>query len=140
MRIEIDNELAKLLDNIKTKEPVIYGRGHVETVRFLANYYRRHRPLQELLNDVNASIVKFLSGLNINIEAALEKVILKAIARAVVGILKIADENKPQRDLDVGSQDPRKGRLVSMESARSHSRPGSQETFKGRKRAGRLHS
>lgn len=110
MRIEIDQELAKVLDDIKNREPVIYGRGHVETVRFLANYYRRHRPLEELLNDLKAAMEKFLGDLDLNLELALERVIFKAITGAVIGILKAADENQPDVRSGSARRQPGEGR------------------------------
>ena len=95
MRIEIDKDLGQLLDQIKDAEPSIYGRGHVETVRFLATYYTRHKPLEELLTKIENTIAKFLGDLNINLEQSLERVILKALTRVVLGILRNADEKHP---------------------------------------------
>lgn len=98
MRIEIDDQLAKLLDQIKEGEPSIYGRGHVDTVGFLANYYLTHKPLEELVTKIESNIARFLGDLDITLEEALDRVILKSVARTVAGILKAADEKQPVED------------------------------------------
>jgi len=97
MRIELDLDLAKLLDNIKRDEPLIYGRGHVDTLRFLANYYKRHRLIEGLLNDFEKRIAEFFASLDTEIENSLDRVMLKALSRVIVGVLKAADENHPER-------------------------------------------
>lgn len=100
MRIEIDKDLAQLLDQIKNAESSIYGRGHVETVRFLANYYLTHKPLGELETDIKKQIRDFFGNLDTNLETALARVILKARARAAVAVLKLADELEKQPATD----------------------------------------
>lgn len=92
MRIEVDRELAKLLDQVKMKEPTIYGRGHVETVRFLANYYVQHKPLQKLIEDLELNFTRFLENLNPNLERSLERVIPKALATTLTRILTIGGD------------------------------------------------
>jgi len=87
MRIEVDKELSKLLDEIKSKELTISGRGHVETVRFLANYYAQHKPLQELRNQVYMETLKFLNDLDSSLEQSLERVLGKAMANIASRIL-----------------------------------------------------
>jgi len=87
MRLEVDDGLAKLLDGIKKKEPSIYGRGHAETVRFLANYYAHHRPLEQLHEDLELNLTHFLENLNQNIESGLERALPKAFAQAINNIL-----------------------------------------------------
>lgn len=90
MRIEIDKNLAKLLDDVKTKEPTIYGRGHAETVRFLANYYSAHKPLQALVEDVDAKVTEFLNNMDASLQQSLERVFPKALAKTITTILTMA--------------------------------------------------
>lgn len=110
MRLEIDEELAGILDRIKLEEPLIYGRGHVETVRFLANYYNTRERLQALMGQLEHNLNEFLLGLDDTIEAAIEHGIFKATRAVIINLLRPADENQPQRDLDSGSQAPGEGR------------------------------
>lgn len=49
MRIEIDDELEKKLDAIRKNNFRIGGKGHSDTVRFLANFYQEHGSLEQLL-------------------------------------------------------------------------------------------
>lgn len=87
MRLEVDDGLAKLLDSIKRKEPSIYGRGHVETVRFLTNYYGHHKPLRKLHEDLELNLTHFLENLDQNIKGSLERVFPKSLAKAISNIL-----------------------------------------------------
>lgn len=48
MRIDIDADTLKLLEAIRS-ENYIYGKGHTNTVRFLARYYNRHKGVEKLL-------------------------------------------------------------------------------------------
>lgn len=91
MRIEIDHNLEKTLDEIKNKERSIYGRGHTDTVRFLVRYYETHKGIQELEREIKQRVSEFLSGLDKNLEASLEKVILRALGRVIQIILSQAD-------------------------------------------------
>lgn len=111
MRIEIDKGLAKLLDDVKAKEPSIYGRGHVETVRFLATYYEHHKPLQKLNEDLELNLTHFLENLNGNIERSLENVFPKALAQALTNILTLhKDANKPESQAAAAPVQSRRGR------------------------------
>jgi len=117
MRLEIDEGLAKLLAKIKDKEPSIYGRGHAETVRFLATYYEHHKPLEELLAQVRGSMQMFLSNLDVNLEKALERVLPKAAGRAIANLLtaeprevRSNDAQQPQRSGDPAAGPTREGR------------------------------
>lgn len=93
-RLEVDNGLAKLLDEIKKNEPSIYGRGHAETVRFLANYYTYHKPLEQLTEDLDWTLTHFLENLTLTIEASLELVLPKAFAQTITNILTLANGAK----------------------------------------------
>jgi sulfur relay (sulfurtransferase) DsrC/TusE family protein len=111
MRIEIDKGLAKLLDDVKKKELSIYGRGHVETVRFLANYYLQHKPLEVLREEIRNNVTNALSDLEGNLEQALEKVFPRAMAKAVTNILTLSkDGNQPEDRSAVAARQPGKGR------------------------------
>jgi hypothetical protein len=87
LRIELDKQLAKLLDAVKAKEPSVYGRGHVETVRFLTNYYLQHKPFEKLLEDFKINTTEFMDAFDNKIEVSLEKVFPKALAQAITNIL-----------------------------------------------------
>jgi len=106
MRLEVDNGLAKMLDEIKKKEPSIYGRGHAETVRFLANYYVHHRPLEQLHEDLELNLTHFLENLNQNIESGLEHVLPKAFAQAISNILTFQNGAKQDARGPGSGQDP----------------------------------
>lgn len=95
MRIEIDEELLKLLDEIKRLEPTIYGRGHSETVRYLANYYRVHEPVEALIDDLKRLFQNYVELIDKKIEASIERAFLKAMQHVVTNIFS-ADENPPQ--------------------------------------------
>ena len=108
MRIEIDKQLAKLLDTIKAKEPSVYGRGHVETVRFLANYYLQHKPFEKLLDDFKVNTTEFMNAFNNKIEASLEQVFPKAFAQAITNILTLSgakgDGEQPLKVQDLAAR------------------------------------
>lgn len=109
MRIELDKQLAKLLDGIKAKEPSVYGRGHVETVRFLANYYLQHKPFEKLLEDFKVNTTEFMGTFDDKLEASLEKIFPKALAQAITNILTLSGakgDAKPPRS----GPDPAAGR------------------------------
>lgn len=65
MRIDIDQELEKELDAIKM-EKWISGKGHTETVRFLAQHYKEHGAIEKLidrkLSDIQNTIEKSILG------------------------------------------------------------------------------
>jgi sulfur relay (sulfurtransferase) DsrC/TusE family protein len=111
MRIEIDKGLEKLLDQVKEKELGIYGRGHVETVRFLANYYLQHKPLEVLRQEIGAEVTNALDDLEGNLERSLQKVFPKALAQTISNILTLAkDENPPEDRSAASSRQPRRRR------------------------------
>jgi hypothetical protein len=111
MRIEVDSGLEKLLAQVKEKELGIYGRGHVETVRFLANYYLQHKPLEVLRGEIAANIGEFLTDLESNLEQSLEKTFPKVLARSISNILTLAkDGNQPEERSAAAAREPRRGR------------------------------
>jgi hypothetical protein len=101
LRIEIDKQLAKLLDAVKAKEPSVYGRGHVETVRFLVNYYLQHKPFEKLLEDFKANTTEFMGTFDSKLEISLERIFPKALAQAITNILTLTgakeDVKQPHR-------------------------------------------
>jgi sulfur relay (sulfurtransferase) DsrC/TusE family protein len=111
MRIEIDSGLEKLLGDVKKKEPSIYGRGHVETVRFLANYYLQHKPLEVLREEIRTNVTNALDDLEGNIERSLQKVFPKALAQTISNILTLSkDGNQPEERSAAAARQPGKGR------------------------------
>lgn len=95
LRIEVDPELAKVLDEIKQKEYAIYGRGHTETVRFLANYYQNHKPLEKLLSEFQQLIKDLPNMITEDIDHSLDLVFLKAMSRVLQTLMTMADRNHP---------------------------------------------
>lgn len=110
MRIEIDSELGKLLDQVKTAEPTIYGRGHSETVRFLVNYYHNHKPLDLLLKDLQRVLGMFLEELPEIIETAMVAAVLKAMRHAIGSLFETKDENRTVNRSAAGGLEDREGR------------------------------
>jgi hypothetical protein len=51
LRIEIDDETAKVLDQIRKGNYYIGGKGHADTVRFLARFYQEHKSIEKLLEE-----------------------------------------------------------------------------------------
>jgi len=96
LRIEINDDLGELLDVIKDKEKTIYGRGHAETVRFLANYYQTHKPVQLLFEGVLSKIQCVLDETESRIPAAIERSFRKTLAQAITNLLTLTDGNQPQ--------------------------------------------
>jgi len=133
MRLEVDPALAKLLDSIKAKEPTIYGRGHAETVRFLAEYYTKHKPLEELIDDLRIRMTRYLLDIDEKMQQSLERVFPKALANVISTILLSTPKETPnsqKRDPDVepGSQEQDAEKTQTAEStpeiysSRRHSR------------------
>lgn len=110
MRIEIDQDLAAALDTIKREQPLIYGRGHVETVRFLVNYYQQHGPLKSLLDDFTKGFETFLDLLDTRIDVGMERAILKAMRHAIANLFEIRDEKGTVERADVDQDPSREGR------------------------------
>jgi hypothetical protein len=48
-RIEVDEQLEKDLDQIKS-EKCLYGKGHTSTIRHLVNHYKQHKEVSEVLH------------------------------------------------------------------------------------------
>jgi hypothetical protein len=59
VRIDIDQDLEKELDEVKRKQ-WISGKGHTETVRFLANHYKDYSSIEKLIDQKLSSIEKSL--------------------------------------------------------------------------------
>lgn len=75
MRIEVDQELEKKLDNVKTKK-WISGKGHTETIRFLLEHYEQTQSVEKLIDQKLS-----------NIEKTIEQGIFKAFKRVLQNIL-----------------------------------------------------
>lgn len=133
MRIELDSGLAKTLNAIKKKEPSVYGRGHVQTVRFLATYYERHKPLEKLLEDLELNLTHFLENLDPNIEASLERVFRKALANVIANSLTTGTKEYENQTRSAGDPGARSSAIRRKPDAIS---PGpavdvlQEETFK----------
>ena len=114
VRIEIDPDLQRALDQLKAKEPTISGsRGYVETIRFLADYYTRHKPMEELLVEIRRASTGFIQNLDVNLQMSLERVMPKAAARVVANLLTVTsgtagDAQQPLRTADPAGQQLRK--------------------------------
>lgn len=75
MRIEIDQELEKKLEAVKTKK-WIGGKGHTETIRFLVEHYEQTQSVEKLIDQ----------KLN-NIDRIIEQSIFKGFKRVIKNIL-----------------------------------------------------
>lgn len=75
MRIDIDSELENVLEGIKQKN-WISGKGHTETVRFLANHYKEYGSIEKLIEQKLS-----------HIEETLEKGIINAFRKILNNIL-----------------------------------------------------
>src|SRR4030042_40960 len=135
MRLEVDDGLAKLLDGIKKKEPSIYGRGHAETVRFLANYYAHHRPLEQLHEDLELNLTHFLENLNQNIESGLERALPKAFAQDISNVLTFVNGAKQDAQLprsagDSAARNTRRRRSNASERPAADPGPAEEDTLR----------
>lgn len=61
MRIDIDEDTLKLLEAIRS-ENMIFGKGHTNTVRFLARYYAQHKAVEKLLEKELAKIPAIITN------------------------------------------------------------------------------
>ncbi len=75
MRIEIDQELEKRLDAIKSNK-WISGKGHTETIRFLIGHYEQTQSIEALINQKLS-----------NIDKTVEQSIFKGFKRVLQNIL-----------------------------------------------------
>jgi hypothetical protein len=106
LRIEIDERLELALDEIKVKERTIASsNGHSDTVRFLANYYEQHKPIERLAESIKSFCGAFLFDLENQIEKGIERAIPKTAARVITNLLT-ADAQPPPKDAE---QPPRPG-------------------------------
>jgi hypothetical protein len=63
MRIEIDEQLEKLLDKIRSENSwACTGKGHSDTVRFLARYYRENKDVVTIVDEAFGKIGDLLEG------------------------------------------------------------------------------
>jgi len=81
MRLEIDEDLVKVLDEIRAAEWSIQGRGHSDTVRFLAKYYRQHKAVEEVLDERLREIPRIIRDS-----------FLDALSIALTNLLRVKDE------------------------------------------------
>ena len=80
MRIEIDEDLEKVLDEIRSREWRISGRGHSDTVRFLAQFYMQHKAIEEILDERLKEIPNII-----------QRSFLESIRVALVNLLSTGD-------------------------------------------------
>ena len=74
MRIEIDEQLEKDLDEIKSKK-YLYGKGHTSTIRHLVNHYYQHEKVSKVLEEelkkipetMEASVTKVIRNVFMNL-------------------------------------------------------------------------
>lgn len=71
MRIDVDEDLEKELDAIKSKN-WISGKGHTETVRFLARFYKEHGSIERLIDQKLSNIQETIEN---SILAAFRKIL-----------------------------------------------------------------
>ena len=74
MRIEIDIDLEKDLDEIKSQK-YLYGKGHTSTIRFLVNQHQQHKQVSKVLENelkkipeiMEASVTKVIRNVFMNL-------------------------------------------------------------------------
>ena len=71
MRIDVDEDLEKMLDQIKSQK-YIHGRGHTETVRYMARRFQEYESLDVLINKRLLHIDEHIQS---SIMAAFKKII-----------------------------------------------------------------
>ena len=81
MRIEIDEDLERILDEIRRREWRISGRGHSDTVRFLAQFYQQHRAIEEILDERLREIPRMI-----------QRCFLDSIRTAITNLLNAGNE------------------------------------------------
>ncbi len=133
MRIEVDKQLANVLSEIKTKEPTIYGRGHVETIRFLANYYRVHKPLQGLIDIAQDAILGLVDNMDQYVEASLTRVLPKVLALTFSSIMAMAADKTETSQTEALRSAPGSHSEDAEETPRAGL--GERSTARGRRRA-----
>jgi len=75
VRIELDDESVAVLDQIRSDNWRVRGRGHSDTVRFLARYYLEHKSVEDLLREHRDQI-----------PGIIEKAFGRAMQRALVNL------------------------------------------------------
>ena len=50
MRIEVDKQTEDMLNKIREGNWSIGGKGHTDTIRFLAQFHQEHQSIETLLN------------------------------------------------------------------------------------------
>jgi hypothetical protein len=75
MRIEVDQEIEKKLDAVKTKK-WISGKGHTGTICFLLDHYEQTQSVEQLIDQKLS-----------NIEKTIEQGIFKGFKRVLQNIL-----------------------------------------------------
>jgi len=81
MRIEIDEDLERILDEIRRREWRISGRGHSDTVRFLAQFYQQHKAIEEILDERLREIPRMI-----------QHCFLDSIRTAIMNLLRAGSE------------------------------------------------
>jgi hypothetical protein len=75
MRIEIDEDLEKKLDAIKTKK-WFSGKGHTETIRFLIDHYEQTQSIEKMIDQKLSDV-----------DRTIEQSILKGFKRVIQNII-----------------------------------------------------
>lgn len=86
MRIDIDTKLEEILDEIKGSNWEITGRGHTETIRFLADFYRSHKSIDALIETHMSKIPDHI-----------EKAFQKSLRKVILNVFDLAREDEPRR-------------------------------------------
>ena len=78
MRIEVDEDLEKKLEAIKSKK-WFSGKGHTETIRFLLDHYEKTQSIEKLIDQK-------LEGIDKTIEQSILKGFKKIIQNIIGGV------------------------------------------------------
>ena len=94
MRIEIDDDLEKVLDEIRKGEWRIGGKGHADTVRFLARFYQEHKSIEKLLEE---NLNKFPAILRESFREVIRDIVTNLLNRPTVNVQENDDPRTKRR-------------------------------------------
>ena len=98
MRIEIDEDLEAVLNEIKEKQGwKISGRGHSDTVRFLARYFNEHGSMIKVLGENCEAI-------NITIENSFRQVVKDFVTNLMAPVRTDRGSQDPEEQTESGRE------------------------------------
>jgi len=93
MRIEINSDLVKELENIKS-ERGFSGKGYTQVIHFLIQVYKQNKDIRAVMNKLTKDITRSLDEQREVIEAAVEKAMRKYFKRLFLNIIGKDEEDE----------------------------------------------